>query len=416
KASQELPKRKIKPRTVLLTSVAVTALVCAARWFGLMQWTELTAYDHLLRLRPGNEAPDERFLIVGVDEDSINLLQNKYEPTWGTLPDTALDDLLKVLNQHQARLIGLDFIRDYAANPKVADRMQQTQNLIAICKSSADERGEAVRGVSPPPEVPIERTGFADLVLEDGNFARRQLLMQPPDPDFCNTLDAFSLVMARQYLEAQGKSYTSPLKESGELEQMQFGNTAISRLAGKGSGYQNMDQLIGYQALINFRAPSGDARKFAKVVSLKDVLENRISAEVIRDRIVLIGYTANTHTQADIQNTPYGAMPGVMLHGQMTSQLISTILDGRPLIWWWTQWGGSLWIFGWSLVGGVIVWQFSQASHLASASLAALVLLYIACYGMLAYRSGWIPLVPPAIALVMTGTGVGYLTYRLRHP
>lgn len=418
KASQELPKRKIKPRTVLLTSVAVTALVCAARWFGVMQSAELAAYDHLLRLRPANEAPDDRFLIVGVDEDSINLLNNKYEPGRGTLPDQALDDLLKILNQYQPRLLGLDFVRDYTAKPELAARMKQTQNLFAICKYSADDRGKAVRGVSPPPEVPYERVGFFNLVLEDGTMARRQLLMQPPDPEFCNTLDALSLVMARKYLEAEGKPYQSPLNEEGTdiTRNIQFGNIPILRLAGKGSGYQNLEQLSGYQTLINFRAPSGDVRKFAEVVSLKDVLENRISAEVIRDRIVLIGYTANTHTAADIQNSPYGEMPGVILHGQMTSQLISTVLDNRPLIWWWSEWGGVLWIFGWSLVGGVIVWRISKGSHLAIASTASLVVLYFACYGMLAYQSGWIPLVPPAIALVITGVGVGYFTYRLRHP
>ncbi|HBB36066.1 MAG TPA: histidine kinase [Cyanobacteria bacterium UBA8803] len=417
KASQELPKRQVKPRTVLLTSVAVTAFVFAARWFGLLQWAELAAYDHLLRLRPGNEKPDDRFLIVGLDEDSINLLNDKYEPGKGTLPDRALDDLLKVLNKNQPKLIGLDFFRDYAAKPELATRMQQTQNLIAICRSTTEEGGETDRGVKQPPEVPIERVGFADLVLEDGNFARRQNLMQPPD-EFCNTLDAFSLVLARRYLEAQGKSFTSPLNEEGTdiTGTMQFGNTAIVRLQGKGSGYQNMDQLRGYQTLINFRAPQGDARKFAQVVSLKDVLENRIPAEAIRDRIVLIGYTANTHTAADIWNTPYGDLPGVMLHGQMTSQLLSTVLNARPLIWCWNLWGGTLWILGWSLVGGVIVWQFNRLSHQVSATLAALVLLYIICYGMLAYQSGWIPLVPPAIALLIAGTGVGYFTYRLRHP
>ncbi|MEQ8540490.1 MAG: TIR domain-containing protein [Coleofasciculus sp. D1-CHI-01] len=418
KASQELPKRKVKPRTVLITSVVVTALVFTARWLGLMQGLELAAYDHLLRLRPSNEAPDDRFLIVGVDEDSINWLQDNYEPSWGTLPDQALDDLLKILNQHQARLIGLDFIRDYAAQPDVAANLKQTQNLIAICKSSGEDRGEAVRGVSPPPEMPIERVGFADLVLEGGNTARRQLLMQPPDPDFCNTLDAFSLVMARQYLKAEGKSYTSPLnQEQTAIDgDMQFNKTVIGRLAGKGSGYQNTDQLVGYQTLINFRAPNGDARNFAEVVSLKDILENRIPAETIRDRIVLIGYTANTLTEADIRNTPYGEMPGVILQGQMTSQLISTVLEDRPLIWWWTSWGTSLWILGWSLVGGVIVWRLNQASHLVTASITALILLSVTGYGMLAYRSGWIPLVPPAIALVITGVGVGYFTYRLRHP
>jgi CHASE2 domain-containing sensor protein len=84
--------------------------------------------------------------------------------------------------------------------------------------------------------------------------------------------------------------------------------------------------------MINFRAPNRDARKFAPVVSLKEVLENRVPAQVIRDRIVLIGLTAPTSTKVDIWNTPYGEMPGIFLRGQMIGQLISTVLDGRPLI------------------------------------------------------------------------------------
>lgn len=418
-ASQELPKRKVKRRTVLLTSVAVTALVCIARSFGLTQQLELAAYDHLLRLRP-SEVQDKRFLIVGVDEDSIQLLNDKYEPGKGTLSDRALDDLLKALNQHQPRLIGLDFFRDYAARPEVAARLKQTQNLIAICKTSSSKNPRLAkgRGVSPPPEVPLERVGFANLLDDGGKFERRQLLMQPPDPKFCNTLDTFSLVVARKYLEAAGKSYTSPLNKQGKLDQMKFDKTVIWRLDRHGSGgYRNRDnQLVGYQTLINFRAPKGKARKFAKVVSLKDVLENRIPAEVIRDRIVLIGFTAETHTAVDIWNTPYGEMPGVILQGQMASQLIGAVLDGRRLLWWWPVWGETLWIFGWSLVVGLIVWRDIQSFPVIGASVAAMVLLYLACYGMLGYWSCWIPLVPPAIALVMTDASVRYLTYRLRTP
>jgi CHASE2 domain-containing sensor protein len=417
RASRELPKRKIKRRTVLLTSIAVTALTFTARWFGLTQGIELAAYDNLLRLRPG-EAPDNRFLIVGVDEDSIRLLNDKYELGKGTLPDRALDDLLKALNQHQPSLIGLDFFRDYAAKPELAARMKQTQNLIAVCKSSSNDHGEAVRGVSSPPEVPMEQVGFANVLDEGGHYMRRQILMQAPDPELCNKIEAFSLVMARRYLEAKGKPYTSPINAQGNIEPtMRFGSTVISQLLGDGSGYRDRnDQLAGYQTLINFRAPNRDARKFARVVSLKDVLENRVPADVIRDRIVLIGFTALTLTRTDHWQTPYGEMPGVALQGQLTSQLISATLDGRPLIWWWSMWGETLWIFGWSLAGGVIVWQISQPSRLLGASVGAIILLYVACYGMLAYRSGWIPLVPPAIAMLMTGVGVGYLTYRLRKP
>jgi len=416
KASQELPKRKVKPRTVLITSVVVTALVFTARWFGLMQELELAAYDHLLRLRPGNEAPDDRFLIVGVDEDSINWLQDNYEPSWGTLPDQTLDDLLKALNQHQARLIGLDFYRDFPAQSELAARLKQTQNLFAICKITADDRGEEVTGVSPPPEVPIERVGFANALDDDGGIQRRQLLLRPPG-QLCDTDESLSSVMARKYLEEEGKAYTSPFDDEGYIDKtMQFGNTSIPPLYGDGSGYRDRNyQLEGYQALINFRTPNGDARKFARMESFKDVLENKVPAEAIRDRIILIGFTAKTSTDADIWHTPYGEIPGVFLHGQMISQLISATLDGRPLIWWWSMWGETLWIFSWSLVGGLIVWRVSQSSYLVGASAAAIVVLYVSCYGMLSYRSGWIPLVPPTIAMVMTGAGVGYLTYRLRY-
>lgn len=415
KASQELPKRKVKPRTVLLTSVIVTALVCTARWFGLMQGLELAAYDHLLRLRPGNEAPDDRFLIVGVDEDSINWLQDNYEPSWGTLPDQALDDLLKVLNQHQARLIGLDFFRDFPAQSELGAHLKQTQNLFAICKITADDRGEEVTGVSPPPEVPIERVGFANAMDDGGKFQRRQILLRPPG-QLCDIDESLSSVMARKYLEAEGKKDDYILDDQENIKTIKFGDTAIVRLKGNGSGYRDRnDQLEGYQALINFRTPNGDARKFARIESIKDILENQVPAEAIRDRIILIGFTAKTSTDADIWNTPYGEIPGVLLHGQMISQLISATLDGRSLIWWWSMWGETLWIFGWSLVGGAIVWRVSRSSYLVGASAAAIVILYISCYGMLAYRSGWIPLVPPTIAMVMTGAGVGYLTYRLRY-
>jgi CHASE2 domain-containing sensor protein len=417
RASQELPKRKVRRRTVFLTSVTVTALVCTARWFGMTQWLELSAYDHLLRLRPG-EPQDNRFLIVGVDEDSINLLNDKYESGKGTLPDGAIDDSLKILNQHQPRLIGLDFFRDYPAKPEVAARLKQTQNLIGECKASSSDRGEAVRGVNAPPEVPMERVGFANLVKDGSKYARRHLLMQAPDPKFCNTLDSLSLVIAREYLKAEGKGYISPLGDDGDIARnMQFGKTAIVQLLGNGSGYRDRNnQLAGYQTLINFRAPNGDARKFAKVVTLKDVLENRVPAELIRDRIILIGFTALTHTQADVWYTPYGGMPGVVLQGQMVSQLISATIDRRPLIWWWSIWGETVWIFAWSLVGGAIVWRVSTSSQLTSASIAALLLLYVSCYGMLAFRSGWIPLVPPGLTLLLSGAGVGFFTYRLRKP
>jgi CHASE2 domain-containing sensor protein len=150
-------------------------------------------------------------------------------------------------------------------------------------------------------------------------------------------------------------------------------------------------------------------------VSLEDVLNGKVSAADIQDRIVMIGYTDLADKSADLWNTPYGNMPGVMVQAQMASQIISAVLDERPLIWWLPFWGETLWIFGWSTVGGLVIWFCSRSlARGAAGAVATVVGLYGVCYLILVSQSGWVPLVPPAIAIVVTGGGVGYLTYRRR--
>ena len=39
----------------------------------------------------------------------------------------------------------------------------------------------------------------------------------------------------------------------------------------------------------------------------------------------------------------------------MVSQVLSTVLDGRPLIWTWPIWLDFLWIAIWSVTGGLLV-------------------------------------------------------------
>lgn len=421
KASRELPYRKIKRRSVVLTSAVVSVLVVVARFLGGMESAELRVYDHLMWLRP-SEAQDERFLIVEVDAASSEALRRdiiaeRYQPGMGTIPDKALDQVLAILSAHQPRLIGLDFYRDYQAQPELAERFGQTQNLIALCKASYDdEQGNLRPGNPPPREIPMERIGFND-VSEDGELmVRRHLLSITLDPEFCNTPEAFSLVLARKYLEAEGISYTSRRDDEGDyLRDMQFGDTAIPELRGDGSPYQDIYKLGGYQTLLNYRAHKGDPNQFAPRVSLEDVLNGKVSAANIQDRIVMIGYTDLADKSADLWNTPYGNMPGVMVQAQMASQIISAVLDERPLIWWLPFWGETLWIFGWSTVGGLVIWFCSRSlARGAAGAVGTVVGLYGVCYLILVSQSGWVPLVPPAIAIVVTGGGVGYLTYRRR--
>ena len=333
KASRELPFRNIKRRSVVLTSAMVTVLVVVARFFGGMESAELRVYDHLMRLRP-SEPQDERFLIVEVDAASSEVLrqdmiEGRYQPGIGTIPDKALDEVLAKLSAHQPRLIGLDFYRDFQTQPQLAARFRQTQNLIALCKASFGDG----RGNSPPSEVPMERIGFNDFSQDGEDFVRRHLLLQKPDPTFCNTREAFSLVLARKYLESQGISYTSPINNEGNYgRDMQFGKTAIPQLLGNGSPYQDTgDKLKGYQTLLNYRAYQGDPNNFAPTVSLEDVLKGNVSAKKIQDRIVIIGYTDAADRNADHWHTPYGDIPGVILQAQMASQMISAVAQAQSV-------------------------------------------------------------------------------------
>jgi CHASE2 domain-containing sensor protein len=197
---------------------------------------------------------------------------------------------------------------------------------------------------------------------------------------------------------------------------MQFGKTVIPQLLGNGSPYQDTgNKLEGYQTLLNYRAYKGDPNNFAPTVRLEDVLKGKVSAEEIQDRIVIIGYTDMADRNAGLWHTSYGDIPGVILQAQMTSQIISAVLNQRSLMGWLPIWGEILWIFGWSTVGGLVVWRFSRAYRLTVVSVVVTLFgLYGMCYFILVSQSVWVPLMPPGIAVVVTGGGVVYLSYRLR--
>jgi CHASE2 domain-containing sensor protein len=411
-ASRTLPYRRVKRRVVLLSSLVVTSLVVISRFMGALQSLELLAYDQLMRSR-FNEPRDDRFLIIEVTKSDIEMLRSRYNGSKGTIPDQALYLLLQTLQQAEPRLIGLDFYRDFPAEPDLARQLQQSQNLIAVCKFTSDQTAQNKDGVRPPAEVPLSRVGFADFLNDEQNMVRRQLLLHGADST-CPTDESFNLVLARRYLEAEGYQYTPPPGDSEDYGKgLMLGNTTFNKILGFTGGYQVVD-YDGYQILLNYRIHDGDANQFAQRVTLQQLLDGNLSQAQIKNRIVMIGVAAKLSGEADYWNTPHGALTGVMIQAQMTSQLISAALDERPLIWWWSLWIEMLWILGWSVVGGLIFWSFYRLLPLVIAAIASLATLYLVCYLVFVFASGWIPFIPAAIAFILTGGSVGYFTYRLR--
>ncbi|MCA1994662.1 MAG: CHASE2 domain-containing protein, partial [Coleofasciculus sp. S288] len=417
KTSRQFPFRKPKLHTVLLSSITATALLMGVRYLGVLQPLELAAYDQMMRLRPSEEQ-DKRFLIVEVTEKDIQALNQQYGSNQGLLPDIALASLLKTLNQYQPRVIGLDLYRDFKTNRSDLDNDLRQNQIVGICKQSYDLTDTSIEpGIKPPPEIPLdqvlERVGFSDVVSDADYAIRRHLLVNLPDPEFCPTQNAFSLTIARKYLETEGKPYKSAFTPEGQYVQpLQFGTTSLKRLSRFAGGYQGVD-AGGYQTLLNYRTYNGDPSKFAPRLELSKVLANQILEEDVKDRIVLVGLTAAS--TGDLHSTPYGLgsdqqVPGVIIQAQMVSQILSAVLDGRPLLGWWPMWGDVAWVSVWALVGGGIVWCFQQPRRLIFAGVIALISLSGLCYFIFLIWGNWIPLVPAALVLVVTTGSVVYVT------
>lgn len=397
------PKNKRSLGHILLSSAVVTACVMGIRFLGMLQPMELQAYDHLMRLRP-QEKPDSRLLVVTVNEKDFALPEQKDRK--GSLSDLALERLLHKLDKFKPRAIGLDIYRDFPVedNTTLATDLKQNQSLYAVCKVSDPEFDPD--GVQPPPEVSADRLGFSD-VLDDGdnNMIRRQYIhIDPPLTSRCSAEYAFSFKLAHHYLHT--KNIKPKVTPQGYL---QFGNVILSRLQAHAGAYQTLDTSRGYQLMLNYR-PFQSLDDIAPQVTLQQILLDQIPPERVKDlqgRIVLIGPTAQSF--GDYWSTPYNIgqqsvnkqIPGVFLQAQMISQILSAVLDGRPLIWVLPVWGEALWIWGWSFVGGILVWRLQSPLKQGIAVSAALVILYGVCFGMLT-KGGWLPFVPSALALVAT--------------
>jgi len=403
-------------RSVILTSVVVTGLVGGVRWLGGLEGMELGMYDQLLRSRP-DEGPDERLLLVAITEQDLQT-RKEYPITDGTLAQ-----LLNKIQEYKPRAIGIDIIRDIPIGDKkgrvaLQKVLKESDNLIAVCKLSSENEP----GIAAAPGVPEERVGAADLPQDPGGTIRRSSLLAnptppkvpPPSKHLCNITDkenqvpSLSFQLAMIYLEAGGIKPEEADKGNKGAGAIKIGPTVFRRLSEDAGGYRNAD-AGNYQLMINYRS----AKNSLDQVSLSDVLKGKVAPDLIKDRVVLVGYTAPI--VKDDFYTPYSGglkddqtMPGVVIHAQNVSQILSAVENKRPLIWYWTKPVEWLWIFGWSLVGGTLAWGVKRLWIFGVGVVVALGGLSGICY-FLFLQGGWIPLIPPALALVPTAIVVVFV-------
>ncbi|MBD1846963.1 CHASE2 domain-containing protein [Cyanobacteria bacterium FACHB-63] len=388
-------------RWALAASIGITSLIMGGRHLGLLQAWELSAFDQLMRLRPA-EKPDSRFLIVTVTEDDVRSQLKDPEPRRGSLSDSSLAKLIQKLAAYQPVAIGLDIYRDYPVSKPyaaLAKQMKNSDRILGVCKVS-EEGGDP--GVAAPPEIDVDRQGFSDILLDSDQIVRRHYLALTPSPASpCMASYALSVQLALRYLATRGISLEFKDNETWKLGQLE-----LAPLEAHTGGYQQLDSR-GHQILMNYRS-TPTLLDIAPRITLSQVLAGKLSAELVKGRIVLIGTTAESfHDRAlTPYKTPDGniqSIPGVVLQTQMTSQLISAALDGRRMLRSWSLGGELLWVWSWAVLGAIDGFVFRRPVQLAFAGGAAIALLFGSCLALLNIGI-WVPFVPAGIALIVSGS------------
>lgn len=393
-------------RGVLVAVPSVTAVVLALRLTGLLQMWELAALDQCFRLRP-SEAGDPRIVLVEADEADIQKLGK-----W-PISDAQLAQLLQVIKGQQPRAIGLDLFRDLPVPPgsrELVKVLASTPNLIGVEKLVGDANSSAV---APSPYLKQhDQVGSNDFILDADGKIRRGLLyltLGNEDPVF-----SLGMRLAMLYLEHEKIELSV-----NDHEQVQLGNRVFPPFLGNDGGYVRANDS-GYQILINYRGP---ARTFTHVAFM-DVLENRVPPDIFRDRIVIIGSTAES--LKDLFYTPHSStllgiperMAGVEIHANIASQILSATLENRSLLHTWSEGIEFLWIVTWAAVGACVSWRARLQAETPGKSPRAFACLVVAgtCLTVgsyLAFLQGyWVPFVPPLLA--MSGSAIAITSHTAR--
>ena len=364
------------PKITLLVAVPIFLF----RWGGLLQRAEWTMLDQFFQWQPV-PVEDQRMAIVTITESDIS------KRGW-PLNDRLLAQAIKQIKTQNPKVIGLDLVRNLPLEPgnrELVKLFQTTSNLFGIEKVIEPR-------IDPPPILEMkQQVGFADLSQDlDGAVRRALLTVELSSGNFRESL---AIKLALSYLQSQ-----EIVLESLPEHKVRLGKAIFNRFTANDGGYIRADSG-GYQILLNFR---GTEQHF-RTIELEKVLNNQISPDFFRDRVVLIGVTAES--LKDLFDTPYSGglfptpeqMPGVIVHANIVSQLMSSAMDGRTLIHTWSDPVEYAWIFGCILLSTGLSWWIKSPKLIILGLILSSSVLIGGFY--LAFIVGWwLPIVPSLLA------------------
>lgn len=379
-------------RGIIIAVPSVTIAVLGLRSLGLLQALEFPVLDQFFLLRP-QEAIDPRIVIIEVNEADLQKVGH-----W-PLTDAELANVLQTIKQQKPAAIGLDLYRDLSVAPgsqALTKLFETTPNLIGVQKVASSSDSSSV---NPPPILKQrDQVGANDFVLDADGKVRRGLfyLEDSKGEDVFN----FGFLLAAHYLKNQGIE-----PELTADQTIKLGTAVFPALDAHAGSYVGA-QAGGYQVMLTYR---GTLQRF-QTVTLTNVLERRLPTDLMRDRIVLIGATAES--LKDLFYVPYSSsltaptrMAGVTIHANFISQILSATLDGRmPTLKTWNEPLEGLWILAWATIGAILSWRqrYSGKPGFRPWNIVSIIFAASCLVGgsyVMFLQGWWIPVVPPILSL-----------------
>ncbi|MFK8186579.1 MAG: CHASE2 domain-containing protein [Phormidesmis sp.] len=406
--------KRAKKLTVAIATVLTSAFVLGLRHIEAFVPSELAAHDWLVSQQE-DLGPDSRLLLVEVTDADIQSLG-------GILSDEALAIAIENIQQHDPATIGLGLLRSVPRAPGTARLLKSLtmSNVVATTRLGNFSSGDFV---PPPPGMPVGQISFNDIIVDSDFRVRRSLMLgavgispnnvvtsqqvsNPPSNPLRVASDIsteevpiFSLAaeLAIRYLDIQHDI------QPAESDILTLGDVRFNPISSTFGAYRG-ENTNNYQIFTDYRSP----RSVAPTLSLRDMLGNNFDPALVKDKIVLIGYT--NRNNGEMFFTTYNTsgnreqMPSVVIHAHAISQILSTVLDGEPLPWASPDWVEVVWIISLTGIGSTLMVLSQRAPILIGFGVSGLV---VACLvSVVSFQSGgWVPMTAPMSAFFLSAAG-----------
>ncbi|MBD2175680.1 adenylate/guanylate cyclase domain-containing protein [Pseudanabaena sp. FACHB-1998] len=361
-----------------LITFSVSLAVVVLRENGAFKQVELWSYDSLMRSQL-QEPSDQRIVIVEISEADIQSLGWPFS-------DRLFAKLVNQISKSKPAVIGIDKYLDLPVLEGRTELVEAIKNAGNVVNAKFVAIVEGRSGVDPAPDLEkISRYGYVNLLTDKGAIVRRTTLV--------GDSGSFGLEISNLYLQ---NIHKKQIDFNPTEIKFTAGTQVIPRISNNYGAYRKEDDS-GYQMLIRYR---GRPRSFQHIKA-SDVINGIVSPDKLRDRIVLIGVTAES--LKDSYPTPVTidgeVMYGVEIHAHIISQLISATLDDRQFIQVWSTNLENLWIVFWTIIGGSLATFLPHA--IKNIGLLSVLSSGLVGIGYFAFGQAlWIPLFPTLMGLI----------------